>query len=249
MWPMMQYLQKIPERGFQNNVDQGFFVNVTNSLMALFGIEGYQSQEGWARSQLTLPQVNPKNTYRVNWAKATVYLIPQMPFHKNRVQILQMMQRDQPKMIEMFRMQAKFKKEVMEEEGADQLNEFQIQQKVAMKMQAHMMRNMPQMPQPSAEQQKVIQLQMLAHMKKEFASDPDLQAKIVDLETKLQEGALAPIQANMQMRMVQQELMGRRMSQAMKQMQQQQSSQQKLSEKEKNEQQQAPMHNTADEDL
>ena len=35
-----------------------------------------------------------------------------------------------------------------------------------MKMQAHMQRNMPQMMQPSAEQQKVIQLQMLGHMKR-----------------------------------------------------------------------------------
>lgn len=234
MWPMMQYLQKIPERGFQNNVDQGFLLNLTSSLMSLLGIGGYESEEGWAKCQLNLPAVNPKSTYRVNWAKAVVYLIPQMPFHKNRVQILQMMQRDEPKMIEMFKMQAKFRKEVMDEEGASQLNEFQVQQKVAMKMQAHMMRNMAQMPQPSAEQQKAIQLQMLGHMKKEFASDPDLQAKIEDLETNLREGALAPIEANMQMRLIQQELMSRRMSEAMKQMQQQQARQQ-LNEKDKNE--------------
>jgi hypothetical protein len=52
------------------------------------------------------------------------------------------------------------------------LNEFQLQQKLAMKMQAHVMKNMPQMMmgQPSTEQQRTIQLQMLAHMKKEFAS-------------------------------------------------------------------------------
>jgi hypothetical protein len=170
MWTMQQYLQKIPERGFQNNVDQGFVLNLTSSLMSMLGIGGFESEEGWARAQLTLPQVNPKDSYRVNWAKAVIYLIPQMPFHKNRVQILQMMQRDEPKMIEMFRMQGKFRKEVMEEEGASQLNEFQIQQKVTMKMQAHMMKNMPQMPLPSPEQQKAIQLQMLAHMKREFAS-------------------------------------------------------------------------------
>lgn len=69
-------------------------------------------------------------------------------------------------MIEMFRLQARFRKEVMEESGAEQLNEFQIQQRLAMKMQAHMMRNMPQMPVPTAEQQKNMQLQMLAHMKR-----------------------------------------------------------------------------------
>jgi len=52
------------------------------------------------------------------------------------------------------------------------LNEFQIQQKVAMKMQTHMMKNMPQMmmQQPSPDQQRSIQLQMLTHMKKEFAN-------------------------------------------------------------------------------
>ncbi len=37
----MQYLQKIPERGFQNNMDQGFLLNLQGSLMALFGISGY----------------------------------------------------------------------------------------------------------------------------------------------------------------------------------------------------------------
>lgn len=42
---------------------------------------------------------------------------------------------------------------------------------MALKMQAHMAKNMPQMMQPSLDQQKNIQLQMLAHMKKEFASD------------------------------------------------------------------------------
>ena len=45
---------------------------------------------------------------------------------------------------------------------------------MAMKMQAHMMKNMPQMMQPSPEQQRVIQLQMLTHMKNEFSSEPDL---------------------------------------------------------------------------
>ena len=77
-----------------------------------------------------------------------------------------MMQKDEPRMIEMFKLQKKFKAEIMEEPGADQLNEFQMQQKLAMKMQAHMMKNNPQMMQPSADQQKSIQLQMLNHMKK-----------------------------------------------------------------------------------
>ena len=61
------------------------------------------------------------------------------------------------------------------------MNEFQIQQKVGMKMQAHMMKNMPQMMmqnQPSQDQQRAIQLQMLSHMKKEFAAESDLATQI-----------------------------------------------------------------------
>jgi len=40
-----------------------------------------------------------------------------MPFHKNRHQILEMMQRDEPRMIEMFKLQKKFRAELMEEPG------------------------------------------------------------------------------------------------------------------------------------
>lgn len=52
----------------------------------------------------------------------------------------------------------------------------QIQQKMAAKMQAHMMKSGPpmHMQQPSQDQQRAIQLQMLGHMKKEFSSEPDL---------------------------------------------------------------------------
>lgn len=76
------------------------------------------------------------------------------------------MKKDEPRMIEMFKLQKQFKAEIMAEPGADQLNEFQMQQRIMMKMQAHMARNMPQMMMPSPEQQRTIQLQMLAHMKK-----------------------------------------------------------------------------------
>jgi len=37
-----------------------------------------------------------------------------------------------------------------------------------------MMRNMQQMPMPSPDQQRLIQLQMLNHMKREFVNEPDL---------------------------------------------------------------------------
>lgn len=69
----------------------------------------------------------------------------------------------------MYKLQKKFKEEVLLEEGSVALNEFQLQQKVGMKMQAHMMKNMPHMMmqnQPSPDQQRTIQLQMLSHMKK-----------------------------------------------------------------------------------
>lgn len=148
--------------------------------MALFGVSGFESESAWSKPQLAFPNVDPNRTYLVNWGKALLYLVPQLPFYKNREQIIQMMQRDEPRMIEMFRLQKTFRAEVMAEAGAEQLNEFQMQQRIAMKMQAHMAKNMPQMM-PSPDQQKAIQLQMLAHMKKEFANDPDLFPKFNEL--------------------------------------------------------------------
>jgi hypothetical protein len=120
-----------------------------------------------------------------------------------------------------------------------------MQQRMAVKMQAYMMRNMPQMMQPSPEQQRTIQLQMLAHMRNEFASEPDLAPQIDQLRAQLEEGKLTPIEANMRMRQLQQELMQRRMSKVMKQHQEQQ---QKLEESKKKheEDEEAPI---ADEDL
>ena len=63
------------------------------------------------------------------------------------------MKRDEPRMLEMYRLQKKFKEEVLKETEGQGLSDFQIQQRVALKMQQHMMRNapnmMPQMAQPS----------------------------------------------------------------------------------------------------
>jgi hypothetical protein len=42
-WPMQQYLLKVPQREFDNNVDQGFWMNLQNSLMACLGIPGFES--------------------------------------------------------------------------------------------------------------------------------------------------------------------------------------------------------------
>ena len=41
---MQQHLQKIPQREFYNNVDQGFCLNLQGSLMACFGLKGYESE-------------------------------------------------------------------------------------------------------------------------------------------------------------------------------------------------------------
>ena len=62
--------------------------------MALFGISGFESEDSWANPQLTFPNVDSNHSYLVNWDKALLYLIPQLPFHKTRAQILEMMQRD-----------------------------------------------------------------------------------------------------------------------------------------------------------
>lgn len=98
----------------------------------------------------------------------------------------------------------------------------QLQQKIAMRMQTHMARNNPQMMQASPqqqEQQRMMQLQMIGHMKKEFESEPDIYEKFTELENKLKEKKLTPIETNMQMRMLQQELMARRMQKMQKQVQ------------------------------
>lgn len=70
----------------------------------------------------------------------------------------------------------KFKQEAQAEQPG--LNELQLQQKAMLKMQEHMVKNPPQMNmmRPPPEQQKAMQLQMLAHMKMSFKADPELYA-------------------------------------------------------------------------
>ena len=179
-WPMQQYLMKVPQREFENNVDQGFWMNLQGSLMACFGVGGFESEQGWGYAPENFPEVDKERNYRTNWDRAVIYMVPQLPFHHNRDAVLEIMIREEPRMIQMFRLQAQMRAEVMAEPGSEQLNEFQLQQKLAMKMQAHMMKNMPQMM-PSTEQQKAIQLQMLGHMKRELANEPQLAKQAADL--------------------------------------------------------------------
>jgi hypothetical protein len=91
---MQQYLIKVPEREFQNNVDQGCFQNLTNSLSAAFGIPGYESENHSLPNPLAFPPIDPNRTYRINWAKARYYLVPLLPCHKNRQQIQELLQRE-----------------------------------------------------------------------------------------------------------------------------------------------------------
>ena len=110
--------------------------------------------------------------YYVNWAKAYFYLIPQMPNHPNRLEVMKMMKLDEPRMIANFKMMSQLKVQVQAENPG--LTEMQQQQMVMMKMQQHMMKNGPptrHMSQAPPAQQKVVQLQMLAHIKMQFQSD------------------------------------------------------------------------------
>ena len=50
--------------------------------------------------------------YVVNWAKAFFYLVPQIPNHPSRDDIIKIMKNDEPRMIENFRLMKKFKTEV-----------------------------------------------------------------------------------------------------------------------------------------
>ena len=85
---MQQYLIKVPEREFQNNVGQGLAMNLVNSLSAAFGVGGYESEESGLPNPLAFPPIDPKRTYRINWAKALIYMVPYLPTHKNRQQIV-----------------------------------------------------------------------------------------------------------------------------------------------------------------
>lgn len=91
-----------------------------------------------------------------------------------------------------------------------------------------------------------MQLTMLAHMKKEFTAEGDLFSRFEKLEQQLKGGELTPIEVNMQMRGLQQELMARRMQKLQKQLQEQQGGKQ---DKGKGEEEEAPMREVHDEDL
>ena len=67
--------------------------------MALLGIGGFESDENWSTPQINFPEIDTNRSYYINWGKALFYLIPHIPFHKTRTQIIEMMKKDEPRMI------------------------------------------------------------------------------------------------------------------------------------------------------
>jgi hypothetical protein len=93
-WMIQQYLIKVPQREFENNVGQGIVMNLVNSLSAAFGVSGFESEPTGLANPLAFPPIDPNRTYRINWAKASIYLVPFLPTHKNRQQITELLQRE-----------------------------------------------------------------------------------------------------------------------------------------------------------
>jgi hypothetical protein len=52
-------------------------------------------------------------SYTVNWNKAFYFMTPQIPYHPQRKDIIELMAREEPRMIEMFKLQKQFKAEVL----------------------------------------------------------------------------------------------------------------------------------------
>ena len=109
VWQMQQYLLKIPERQFQNNVDAGLWANLVGSIMACLGIGGWESNSHSLRHDLDFPSVEAGKTHYINWDKALFYLIPHIPHHQNRDFFITMLKRDEPQMIEMGKLQLRFR--------------------------------------------------------------------------------------------------------------------------------------------
>ena len=148
---MLQYLNKFPNRQFENNMDNGFFHHFLESTYALFGTKGFESidnifpesssdqergilnEEIKNENLLDFPEIDTTRKHVVNWDRAFIYLIPQMPNYKKRNEIIEKMKLEEPKMIENFRMLKKFKEEVERQNPG--LNEMQLQQRAMMKMQ------------------------------------------------------------------------------------------------------------------
>jgi hypothetical protein len=94
----------------------------------------------------------------------------------------------------MYKLQQQFKEEVLSEIGNEHITQAQFQQRIAAKMHAHMMKAMPQVPQTLTTQQRVMHLQMLGNLKKEFSSESDLMEQIGQLQQAIISNKLTPLE-------------------------------------------------------
>lgn len=145
-----------------NNCNQGFVRNLINSIMALLGIGGYESENQQMANPLQFAPIDPNKSYYINWARAVFYLIPQMPTHKNRQRVQEILQREQPRIIEMHKLQQQFREEVLKESGQQKISHAEFKQRVAFKMQAYMMKGTPQITEALSVEEQARQLQILA---------------------------------------------------------------------------------------
>lgn len=151
-WNSCQYLLKIPMRQFQNNVNNGFSHNLKEVIYSGFGIKATEQEmiikpsdidnvEGELNAEIdTFKKLNQEKKYIVNWNLAYFYMLPQMPNHPMRDFLIDTMKREEPRMIETYRLGMKFKQEIIAENKGVALTEQEVSQKVMMRMQAHMMK-------------------------------------------------------------------------------------------------------------
>lgn len=82
----------------------------------------------------------------------------------------------------------------MSETANEHITPAQFQQRMAAKMQAHMMKMMPQVPQTLTTQQRFMNLQILGNLKKEFSSEPGLLEQITQLQQAIIANKLTPME-------------------------------------------------------
>ena len=114
-------------------------------------------------------------------------MVPQIPNHPMRDFLIETMKREEPKMIQTYKLGMKFKQEVIAENKGVTLTDQQISQQVMMRMQQHMMKNAPKgmfrhpMPgqgnnpekEPTKEERKAVMMQILTHLAKDIANFPE----------------------------------------------------------------------------
>jgi hypothetical protein len=57
-------------------------------LYSALGLNGYENEDQALPSSLSFAQADPTKKYIINWEKARFYLIPHIPMHKGRENII-----------------------------------------------------------------------------------------------------------------------------------------------------------------